>query len=72
MHCTHAPPGRPLNDEKTEKYGAHPPNRGTDLALIRELDADKVIGDPTDAGDRYKNGLFNDLCSAYPAVKGSI
>lgn len=35
----------------------HPPNSSTDVALIRELGTDKVIGDPANARNRNQGSL---------------
>jgi hypothetical protein len=37
----------------------HRPNRGTDLALIWEPSADKVVGDPTNTSNCHEDGLFS-------------
>ena len=37
----------------------YPPNRSTDLALIWEFGADKVVGDPTKTRNRHEDGLYH-------------
>ena len=52
---------RPLNSQLMRNWRSeeHRPNRCTDLALIWELSADKVVGDPTNTSNCHKDGLFS-------------
>jgi hypothetical protein len=59
-------PHKTVKRRGTEQVRNHPPNSGTDLTLIWELGADKMIGDPTKARDRHEDGLFRVFHLVYP------
>ena len=53
---------RPLDSQTTRNRRSeedHRPNRSTDLALIWEPSADKVIGDPTNTSNCHEDSLFS-------------
>ena len=50
---------------RERRNNRHPPNRSTDVALIREPFTNKVIGDPTKARNSYKDGLFKLFFTQY-------
>lgn len=58
---------RPLDSQTTRNRRSeeYRPKRGTDLVLIWELCADKVVGDPTNTSNCHKDDLFSGFLTLY-------
>jgi len=58
-------------EELRGSVNRHQPNRSTDVALIREPGTNKVIGHPTNARNRYEDGLSEIFTQQSDSKRGS-
>jgi hypothetical protein len=47
----------------------HAPNRSADVASVRKLGTDEMVGDPTKARNRQKDGLSGFLTQCFRATR---
>lgn len=58
-------------EEVRGRVDRHQPNRSADVALIREPGTNKVIGHPTNARNRYQDGLSGIFTQHTDSKKGN-